>query len=189
MFFSGKKNSTEILCEVDGKPPRGASPARKRGFTLLELILVCVIIIIIMGAVSASMSGFLARSRLRASAARLASMAVFARTRSITMGRQVVLRVSQPANEIALLEESTDTGGAFTSIDNRWRLRLPETLSIANLEIEGEILEEGDIVFFPEGGASEAHLVLALHPAAGKPAAMEEKQIWVNRVTGRVKVE
>ncbi|NIM05488.1 MAG: prepilin-type N-terminal cleavage/methylation domain-containing protein [Armatimonadetes bacterium] len=166
------------------------SPRNRRGFTLLELILVCAIIVIVMGVVSASMTGFLARSQLRRSASRLASMAVFARTHAITAGRQVEMRVDKYAGEVALFEQSDDPDQEFSSLGARWRYSLPQNVSISAFEIGGEETEQGSIIFFPEGGAEEAYLVLSLCDSQGRiMTAAEQKQIWVNKITGRLKVE
>jgi len=161
-----------------------------RGFTLLELVLVCAIVAIVVGTVSASMAGFLSRSRLRCTAARLASMAVFARTQAITTGREVEMQVNRSTGEIALFEESEDPAQGFSSLGPRWSLRLPESLLLSTLEIGGEEVPEGGITFYPEGGAKEAHLVLSLRGAegAGVPSS-ERKEVWVNKITGRVRVE
>jgi len=180
----------------------------KRGFTLLELLLVCVIIIIVMGSVSASLAGFLARSRLRSSAARAASMGVFARSHALATGRRVVMEIDQAGGEIALLEQAPPrmgTGQAgeayggqaagqpeeFVSLGERWRMFLPEGISISSLEIDGERVEQGRITFFPQGGAQAATIIFSLADASPSASlrTREEKEIRVNRITGRVKVE
>lgn len=161
----------------------------RRGFTLLELILVCAIVAIIVTAVSASMSGFLGRNRLRSLAGRTAALAIFARSRALTAGHEVVMRVDRSNGEIALYEPTTEDGQELTLLGNEWVIRLPEGIVISALEVADEVVSEADITFFPNGSAQEAHLTLALHSRNAAGAAQAQTELSIKRITGRVKVE
>jgi type II secretion system protein H len=173
---------------IDGIPGHNFNSHKRSGFTLLELIFVCVIIIIVVGAVSASMAGFLSRSRLNSTAGRLASIMIFARSRAITAGRQMALEVNQAAGEIELLEQSDKDPKEFGPVGDEWKMTLPEDISMSALEIDGVAVKDGRILFFPTGGAQEAGMTLCLRAEANDGNAAR-KQLSINKITGRVKVE
>lgn len=170
-----------------GSARRRHSPA-ERGFTLLEVIIVGVIVVILVTAVSASLSGFLTRSRLRTAIGRLTSMAVYARTQALTTGERIVLQADSNSNYVGLLRYDLESEDAeLLPLDSRWQIHLPESVVIERLELQGEVVDEADIVFFPDGSATSARMELLLLAPEGYAA--EQKVLTINGLTGRVEIE
>jgi prepilin-type N-terminal cleavage/methylation domain-containing protein len=164
---------------------------KNRGFTLLEMIIVCVIVIIVATGVTASMGGFLSRSTLRSTAAQVAALGVEARMLALTSGHEVVLRIDASNREAYLLEAIPSEGTSsasqepqLTQMGNRHHMQLPESIEIMSMKIDGDTVTDGDIPFYSTGGAKPAEIELALTDGGS-----EVKRITVNKVTGRTKVE
>jgi Tfp pilus assembly protein FimT len=168
-------------------PLRRKSLCAAGGFTLLELLLVCAIILIMVATVSASMGGMLNRSHLREAAARVSALAIFARSHALISGKKVVMAVDPSQGEISLLQPDPQSG-ELALIDNNQRVRLPREVAIDQLEIEGQPANPGEITFYAEGGAQSATIVLGT-AGEGQNASRVRRTLRVNKITGRVKVE
>jgi type II secretion system protein H len=153
---------------------------RQQGFTLMEIMIVCVIMAIVALGVSASLSGFYTRSRLRSASARLASLANYARTRALTSGHRVILHVDCGSGEASLSEQQSSDTDTTTPIATDQALQLNPPLVISGLEIEGESKNAGDIVFYPTVGAQAATITLVINESGS-----EVRTITINKVTGR----
>jgi|GEM_PF-6900298 len=156
------------------------------GFTLLELLLVCAILIVMGATVSASMGGMINRSRLRGITARVSSQAIFARSHALTSGQKVVMTIDRQAGEITL-SQAAQEGEAPTPLDESWQVHLPQGIAIEVLEIDGETVDQGQISFYPEGGAQAALIVLAAEDE-GRDARREAYRLEINKITGRMTV-
>jgi|WetSurMetagenome_2_1015567.scaffolds.fasta_scaffold144519_2 Tfp pilus assembly protein FimT len=157
------------------------------GFTLLEMLLVCAIILVMVATVSASMGGMVNRSHLRATAARVSTLAIFARSHALTSGRKVVMAVDPPQGEVSLLQPE-EQSGELVLIDESWRARLPQDVAIDHLEIDGRQADQGEITFYAEGGAQSATIVLGT-AGEGQNSRRAQRTLTINKITGRVKVE
>ncbi len=143
------------------------------------------------------------RMRLQSTMQRLASLAVFARSQALTIGRPVAMEVNQSAQEVTLLQQAEGQAEGFTPLGAQWRLRMPESVSMSALEIDGASAQtagagqtasplkssespEGRITFYPDGSAQAGCVTLALRSEGGQAGA---KRLCVNKVTGRVRVQ
>ena len=115
-------------------------------------------------------------------------MAVFARNHAITTGKLVEMKVDRGSGAVTLFERSED-GTQETSLGAEWDLTLPDGIAITHLEIDDDASSTGEIAFYPDGGARRGRLVLALVDDQGRMLEnSEQKQVLINKVTGRVQV-
>ncbi|MEW5726267.1 MAG: GspH/FimT family pseudopilin [Pseudomonadota bacterium] len=138
--------------------------ADTRGFTLLELLVVLVVIGLLAVVAPPYVQGAL--SRMEAERASDAVAAAMAEARGIAMERNRVVRVS------------VDTGGGGIDVEGgRWR-KLPDevTLSLSPPPRDGRWV----IVFHPDGGSSGGRVLVS---AQGRAWALV-----VESLTGRVRV-
>lgn len=129
-------------------PHRCSSAARgRRGFSLLELVIVLLIAGLIASLVLPSMSGTLESGRLRAGASDVRATFNLARTLAASGARERVVTFD--------LER-----GAY-EVDGQGGL-VPEGVEIASARTGTETVEQGEarVRFFPDGSAEEAEVVL-----------------------------
>lgn len=161
------------------------------GFTLLELVIIMVIMIILASVISASFGGALRSSHLRSDAAQLRALGVQARTRALLTGNRVVLRIDPSQGEAMLLDakpsdtsSSTENDEGLEPLGENLRLHLSDGVEITSLTIDGDTVSDGDITYYSTGGATAAEIRMSWADDSS-----EEKVVTVNRATGRTKVE
>jgi prepilin-type N-terminal cleavage/methylation domain-containing protein len=151
----------------------------KRGFTLLELILVMVIISAVLSMAAPSLRGFFSSRKAHDAAAGILSLIRYARTQAITEGRNY--RLNLDPDEGAYWLTVNDAGGyAELDTDLGRTFLLPEftTMELEMDEYDGkdEDAEDAYIEFYPKGHADVCTIrlfdqngdevdVLALTPA------------------------
>jgi len=162
---------------------------RSRGFTMVELIVVMMIIAIAFYAVRPGIVRPLQANRERAGLRRVVGALTAARAKAVAEGRLV--RVSVAPREGRLWAEMQSDPwrdrNAFEplSLLGKRETVVPEALAVTSLEIGGGDEWQGDeaaINFYPDGRATSARLVLA--GATGKEFVVE-----LLPATGRVRVE
>jgi general secretion pathway protein H len=121
---------------------------RSRGFTLLEMLAVILLIGIAAAAVSVSVSQGLAAARVRAASGELAAALRATRAQAIVQGRQQIFEL--------------DThDGTYHGADGR-TVRLPKgmQLSITSAKEDQPNAHTGRIRFFPDGSSTGGHIVM-----------------------------
>jgi type II secretion system protein H len=129
----------------------GKDPPESKGFTLLELILVMVIISTVLALASPSLRGFFASRKTNDAAAQIVSMTQLARSQAIAEGRtyRLNLDVKQGSYQLTVKE-----GGAFRELFTEFGrvFLLPDDTSFElEKDAEGEEGVEQYIDFFPQG--------------------------------------
>jgi general secretion pathway protein H len=123
----------------------------ERGFTLVEVTVVMVIIALMMGLVVTSMSGSISSAEARAAARELVASIRYTRARAI-------LDKSEQVFEVNTEERSYQAPG-------RKQVKLPEGVDITITTARSEITAEdiAGIRFFPDGGSTGGHIELTVN--------------------------
>jgi prepilin-type N-terminal cleavage/methylation domain-containing protein len=159
-----------------------------RGFTMIELVIVMMIIAIAFFAVRPAVTRPLQANRERAGVRRVMSALVAARGRAVGEGRLVRVIVS-PGDGALWADIQADPWtdrAAFTPLLllGRRETVLPEELTIARLAIGGGTggqADESAIYFYPDGRTSGAQLIL-------EGATGQEFFVELLAATGRVRL-
>lgn len=124
---------------------------KNRGFTLIEILVVMVIIALVMGMVATSMSRSVSGAEARAAARNLVASLRYTRARA-------VLDKSEQVFEINTEERSYLAPG-------RKQVQLPEGVDITVTTARSEITAEdvAGIRFFPDGGSTGGHIELTVN--------------------------
>lgn len=122
-----------------------------RGFTLIEILVVMVIIALVMGMVATSMSRSVSGAEARAAARNLVASLRYTRARA-------VLDKSEQVFEVNTEERSYLAPG-------RKQVQLPEGVDITVTTARSEITAEdvAGIRFFPDGGSTGGHIELIVN--------------------------
>lgn len=141
---------------------------RRRGFTLVELLVVLAIAVLAMTTVPPLFSAAMPGVELKAAARRTLSSLRLARELAIRQGKNVVLIVDVEERRLELPQHRT--------------LRLPSRLDLKLEAADREMLDEhrGGIRFFPDGTSTGGRVLLA--------AGDSGYQVGVNWLTGRVRM-
>ena len=142
---------------------------RSRGFTLVELMVVMVIIALVMGLVATSMSRSISGAEARAASRKLVASLRYTRARAIIDKQERVFQV--------------DTENRSYQAPGRKLTQLPEgvdlTLTTARSEMTSEAV--GGIRFFPDGGSTGGHIELTVND--------REYRVNIAWLTGEAKLE
>jgi len=128
---------------------------RRRGFTLIELILVMTVLIIAVSVVTPALSGFFRGRTLDLEARRLLALAHAGQSRAVSDGWPVLLWVDAPQHAYGLVEETPPQKGdpkalEFT-LDDSVQLQADNT---APVHVNGRSLPA--IRFLPDGSIDES---------------------------------
>lgn len=123
---------------------------RNKGFTLVELIVVLVILAALTALVAPSFSRTIVSARLRGSAAEVRSTLARARALAVAGGRERFVVFDLEKGEYGLDNDATRRG-------------FPDPVRLSGVRLAGEPMERGDAVvrFFPDGTAEEAEVSVA----------------------------
>ena len=140
-----------------------------RGFTLVELMVVMVIIALVMGLVGTSMSRSISSAEARAASRTLVASLRYTRARAIIDKKEQVFQV--------------DTDNRSYQAPGRKQINLPEgvdlTITTARTEVTSEAIS--GIRFFPDGGSTGGHIELTVNE--------REYRVNVAWLTGETKLE
>jgi len=125
--------------------------SRHRGFTLVELMVVLVIIALVMGLVATSMSRSISGAEARTASRKLVSNIRYTRARAIIDKSERVFQV--------------DTGNRSYQAPGRKQVQLPDGVDITITTARSEITSEAvsGIRFFPDGGSTGGHIELTVN--------------------------
>ncbi|WP_295390128.1 GspH/FimT family pseudopilin [uncultured Thiodictyon sp.] len=149
--------------------PRVAA-APRRGFTIVELLVVLAIAAVLMAAVPPLISAVFPGVELKAAARRTAA--------SLRLVRETAIRTGAEAALVVNVEERTleGPGRGIVTLPHRIRLRL-------NAAVREQIdADRGAIRFFPDGSSTGGVVVLA------RADVRSGYQVGVNWLTGRVRL-
>jgi len=171
----------------------GQGADRRRGFTLLELLIVLLIVGMVAGLMAPAFSGGLVNMRLKAAAQRLAASLRYARSLAVAHKETVQVELDLDGNSYCTMaagrglkrEERSEDGEEQRKRGTFGReVRLPEGVSFKLVSVGDEALQEGraEISFYPKGNSSGGEVVLG---------NVRERyyKIRVESITGRVQVE
>ncbi len=179
-------------------PHRGRSFAAARGFTLIELMVVMIIIVIAAFAIRPAFVRSLRADRERAAVRQVVALLSSARTEAVARGRLVRVaiaprqtrlwaeRQAAPEEDEAESRQTQDTRALFEPIAllGRKQVVLPEYLEVSDLVLGGaDAMSSRDqmIYCYPDGRTSGATLVLT-------GATGQEFTIDLSPATGRVQL-
>lgn len=157
-----------------------------RGFTLLELMAVMIIITISFFALRPVFVGAIWSAQRRAALRELVGLLSSARTQAVAQGKlvRVVCESDEAVFWAEIQVDPMEDRSEFEALPllGRKRVRLPDHLTIVGLEVAGQEAsgsERNEIYFFPDGRTDGATLVLM-------DAADREVVIDLAPATGRV---
>lgn len=124
---------------------------RARGFTLVELMVVMVIIALVMGMVGTSMSRSVSSAEARASTRKLVTYLRYTRARAIIDKSEKVFLVN--------------TENRSYQAPGRKQITLPEGVDLTITTARSELTSEAvaGIRFFPDGGSTGGHIELTVN--------------------------
>ena len=140
-----------------------------RGFTLIELMVVMVIIALIMGLVATSMSRSISSAEARAASRKLVTSLRYTRARAIIEKAEQVFEV--------------DTENRSYQAPGREQIDLPEGVEVTITTARSEMTSEAisGIRFFPDGGSTGGHIELTVND--------REYRVNVAWLTGETRME
>ncbi|SDO74387.1 pilus assembly FimT family protein [Desulforhopalus singaporensis] len=143
MSTTGKLNSgaTPVLPPLVGDDD---NMWREKGFTLMELVVVCAIIGIMLSIVVPAMRGFVFGDPLKTSSRKLIGYVAEARSRSIRLQKPYILYISQLENRLSYEPAAREETDAETGETAR-EFKLPDSVSISEIWVEGESGVEGKL--------------------------------------------
>ena len=125
--------------------------ANSRGFTLVELMVVMVIIALIMGLVGTSISRSVSATEARVAPRNLVASLRYTRARAIIDKKEQVFQV--------------DTENRSYQAPGREQVNLPEGVDVTVTTARSEMTSESiaGIRFFPDGGSTGGHIELTIN--------------------------
>jgi len=157
----------------------------ERGFTLVELSVVVLLIVVLAAVAAPSFAGFWRASQARNCAWQVAALARRARDYAICHGVRAAVEYDEARGQFRLTAESDapDAGGNFEQLRlaGAQPVGIPEAIERVSVSVEGrETGPDWPVVFFPDGQALAAQIVLE-----GPQGALS---VTVAPLTGRAKV-
>jgi prepilin-type N-terminal cleavage/methylation domain-containing protein len=151
---------------VGSKTRRGERPAarksararRRRGFTLLELIMVLGLVGVLLAMAAPSLRGFMASRKTADAAAQVLALTQLAGSRAVAQGSVYRLNIDAPTGTYWL---SSQQGGAFVDLNCEFgrRFQLPEGTRVRVVSPWGDV-PLSYIEFQPNGRTAEATIEL-----------------------------
>ena len=140
-----------------------------RGFTLVEVMVVMVIIALIMGLVGTSMARSVSSAEARAATRKLVASLRYTRARAILDKKEQVFLV--------------DIDNHSYQVPGRKQIDLPEGVDMTITTARSEVTSEAvaGIRFFPDGGSTGGHIELTVND--------REYRVNVAWLTGEAKLE
>jgi len=140
-----------VLPRLELKPHKRVSPMTSRGFTLVELMVVLVIIALVMGLVATSMTRSISGAQARAASRNLVASLRYTRARAIIDKQEQVFQV--------------DTENRSYQAPGRRQIDLPEGVDVTITTARSEVTSEAvsGIRFFPDGGSTGGHIELTVN--------------------------
>ena len=142
---------------------------RIRGFTLVEIMVVMVIIALVMGLVGTSMARSVSSAEARAASRKLVASLRYTRARAIIDKKEQVFQV--------------DTENRSYRAPGRKQVNLPEGVDVTITTARSEVTSEAvsGIRFFPDGGSTGGHIELLVNK--------REYRVNVAWLTGETRLE
>lgn len=142
---------------------------RARGFTLVEVMVVMVIIALVMGLVATSMTRSISGAEARAASRKLVASLRYTRARAIIDKKEQVFQV--------------DTENRSYLAPGRKLITLPKGVDVTITTARSEFTSEsvGGIRFFPDGGSTGGHIELTVNE--------REYRVNVAWLTGETQLE
>ena len=140
-------------------PCRRHITLRTRGFTLIEVLVVVLLMVIVLGMVGLKLGGNDGRT-VRQEADRLAALLLSAQQEAILQGRELALAPQTNGYEFQGLNEKNKFAALPRDVLLRAR-ELPDPMAILSLTLDGVVAEEGArIVMYPTGELSQAFVII-----------------------------
>lgn len=146
-------------------PPEWRTPLtpsitlRARGFTLIEVLVVVLLMVIVLGMVGLKLGGNDGRA-VRQETNRLAALLLTAQQEAILQGRVLALTLETHGYEFQGLNEKNK----FVALSRDVMLRareLPEPMTILSMTLDGAAVEEGArILLYPTGELPQAFVII-----------------------------
>lgn len=140
-----------------------------RGFTLVEIMVVMVIIALVMGLVATSMARSVSSAEARAASRKMVASLRYTRARAILDKQEQVFQV--------------DTENRTYQAPGRKQVTLPKGVDVTITTARSEFTSEsvGGIRFFPDGGSTGGHIELTVNE--------REFRVNVAWLTGETRLE
>jgi len=166
--------------------PTGRKNRKAGGFTLVELSLVAVLIVVLAAVAAPAFAGFWRATQVRACAWQIATLARAARDYSICHGAQASLEYDSEKREFRLAAESDPVNAPGEFADLRLAsaqpVKVPDAVQDVEIWVEGQAWDQDrPPVFFADGQALHAQVVLQTE--SGNALSVE-----VRALTGRARV-
>jgi prepilin-type N-terminal cleavage/methylation domain-containing protein len=154
--------------------------ARSRGFTLIELIIVMVIMSLLAVLVTPRLTKSLYHLEVRGASKRISAILRYCRSESVNRSR--IYSVSFDAPSHLLSVQSTDEGDEKSTLERTYSL--PEEVQVEKIEVGKTFLESSlpTFEFYPNGGSNGGTALV-------KRVESRAYMILVDALTGTVKVE
>lgn len=168
------------------------SRKQEQGFTLYEIVIVLIVLLVVSAVVVPSFTGFLPSVKVRKSGDELMALFSKARTDAVLTSRRfrVVFTKEPPAYRLEYEPDPMNEPSTFRRLSGDWgaKTEFPDGVSLSTLEgAEGsEVPGEEYLEFQPDGSSPAARIVLAhesgdtltleIDPADGRARVVEEEE-------------
>lgn len=159
---------------------------KKKGFTLIELIVVMVVLSIVMALSLPNFRGMTQKSELKTASREIVSTVRLARSLAVFTGKLVVLKIDVDGRKYRLVVEKDEKEKEDDRVNTYERVReLPRDVKFSNIEADEGDLENNIVyVFFYQDGSASQTLI-TLENKKGRQADIE---IYRNTGMARIKI-